>query len=147
MTSRETRAHRDQIFGDDYAVLRAKAREVAERISDIPGLVDLYPGFEGTAPVALPDRQCGGSPCGTSASDVAGDLDDSLHGVVASILRRPDRPIGVRVRYPDAIRFDPSGSPNSHSWWSGRHHAHLAVATPYTQAPKPCWSGKVCDRP
>jgi multidrug efflux pump subunit AcrB len=30
-----------------------------------------------------------------------------LHGVVASLLRRPDRPIGVRVRYPDAIRFDP----------------------------------------
>jgi multidrug efflux pump subunit AcrB len=37
---------------------------------------------------------------------VASDLDDSLHGVVASLLRRPDRPIGVRVRYPDAVRFD-----------------------------------------
>ena len=37
---------------------------------------------------------------------MASDLDDSLHGVVASLLRRPDRPIGVRVRYPDAVRFD-----------------------------------------
>jgi multidrug efflux pump subunit AcrB len=37
---------------------------------------------------------------------VATDLDDSLHGVVASVLRRPDRPIGVRVRYPDSVRFD-----------------------------------------
>jgi multidrug efflux pump subunit AcrB len=38
---------------------------------------------------------------------VASDLDGSLHGVVASMLRRPERPIGVRVRYPDSVRFDP----------------------------------------
>jgi CzcA family heavy metal efflux pump len=96
-----------KIFGDDYAVLRAKAREVVERIRDIPGLVDLYPGFEGSAPeLRFRIDSSAAARAGTSASDVAGDLDDSLHGVVASILRRPDRPIGVRVRYPDAIRFD-----------------------------------------
>jgi len=32
-----------KIFGDDYAVLRAKAREVAERIRDIPGWLTSIP--------------------------------------------------------------------------------------------------------
>ncbi len=97
-----------KIFGDDYATLRAKAQEVVERIRDVPGLVDLYPGFEGRAP-ELRFRIDGAAAAraGTSAADVADDLEASLHGVVASILRRPDRSIGVRVRYPDAVRFDP----------------------------------------
>lgn len=96
-----------KLFGDDYATLRTKAQEVAARIRDVPGLVDLYPGFEGQAP-ELRFRIDGAAAAraGTSAADVASDLDDSLHGVVASMLRRPDRPIGVRVRYPDAVRFD-----------------------------------------
>ena len=96
-----------KIFGDDYASLRAKARAVADRIHDIPGLVDLYPGFEGLAPdLRFRIDSAAAARAGKSASDVASDLDDSLHGVVASLLRRPDRPIGVRVRYPDAVRFD-----------------------------------------
>lgn len=33
-------------------------------------------------------------------------LDGALHGEVASLIRRADRPIGVRVRYPDDVRFD-----------------------------------------
>jgi multidrug efflux pump subunit AcrB len=97
-----------KIFGDDYETLRAKAQEVAGRIRDVPGLVDLYPGFEGRAP-ELRFRIDGtaATRAGMSAADVASDLDDALHGVVSSILRRPDRPIGVRVRYPDSVRFDP----------------------------------------
>jgi CzcA family heavy metal efflux pump len=97
-----------KIFGDDYATLRAKALEAAERIHDVRGLVDLYPGFEGQAP-ELRFRIDGASAAraGKSAADVANDLEASLHGVVASVLRRPDRPIGVRVRYPDSVRFDP----------------------------------------
>jgi CzcA family heavy metal efflux pump len=97
-----------KLFGDDYTVLRAKAKEVSERIAEIPGLVDLYSGFEGKAPElrfridsAVAER------AGRSAAEVASVLEHSLHGVTASLLRRPDRPIGVRVRYPDAVRFDP----------------------------------------
>src|SRR5262249_16452668 len=39
-----------KLFGDDYVTLRAQARAIVERIHDVPGLVDLYPGFEGQAP-------------------------------------------------------------------------------------------------
>jgi len=31
-----------------------------------------------------------------------------LRGTVAAVFRRPDRPINVRVRYPDEVRFDPA---------------------------------------
>jgi CzcA family heavy metal efflux pump len=96
-----------KLFGDDYAVLAAKAAEVAERIKDVPGLVDLYAGVEADSP-ELRVRIDGGAAArlGKSAADVAADLDAALHGVVASLVRRPDRPVAVRVRYPDAVRFD-----------------------------------------
>jgi CzcA family heavy metal efflux pump len=96
-----------KLFGDDYAVLRAKAHEVVARIRDVDGLVDLYEGFEGKAP-ELRFRIDGAAAArlGKSAQQIADELDAALHGVVAAILRRPDRPIGVRVRYPDRVRFD-----------------------------------------
>jgi multidrug efflux pump subunit AcrB len=98
-----------KLFGDDYAVLRAKASELAERIRSVTGLVDLYPGFEGEAPeLKFRVDDAAAARLGKSAGDVAGDLEAALHGVVASLLRRPDRPIGVRIRYPDSVRFDPA---------------------------------------
>jgi multidrug efflux pump subunit AcrB len=97
-----------KLFGDDYAVLRAKAEEIATRIREVPGLVDLYAGFEGNAPeLRLRIDGAGAARLGMTAADVTSDLDAALRGVVASTIRRPDRPIGVRVRYPDQVRFDP----------------------------------------
>jgi CzcA family heavy metal efflux pump len=96
-----------KLFGPDYPTLRAKAAELAARIENIPGLVDLYPGFEGVAPeLRFRIDAAAAARAGLSAADIATDLDDSLHGVVASALRREDRLIGVRVRYPDTVRFD-----------------------------------------
>jgi len=43
-----------------------------------------------------------------TAADVTADLETALHGTIASTIRRPDRPIGVRVRYPDRVRFNPA---------------------------------------
>jgi CzcA family heavy metal efflux pump len=96
-----------KLFGEDYSVLRAKAREVVARIRDVPGLVDLYEGFEGQAPeLRFRIDSAAAGRMGKSAVQVADELDAALHGVVAALLRRPDRPIGVRVRYPDEVRFD-----------------------------------------
>ncbi len=98
-----------KLFGSDYARLRQLAAEVAGRIRDVPGLVDLFPGFEGdTAELKLRIDPARAARLGTTGAALSRDLDAALHGVVASILRRPDRPIGVRVRYPDQIRFDPA---------------------------------------
>jgi CzcA family heavy metal efflux pump len=98
-----------KLFGSDYGVLRAKAQEVASRIRDIPGLVDLYPGYESDATELKLRIDAGrAGRLGLTAVDLTNDLEAALRGVVASTIRRPDRPIGVRVRYPDEIRFDPA---------------------------------------
>jgi CzcA family heavy metal efflux pump len=96
-----------KLYGDDYAPLRVQAAETAARIRDVPGLVDLYAGFEGDAPeLRFRVDPARAARLGMTASDIAADLDAALRGTVASAIRRPDRTIGVRVRYPDAIRFD-----------------------------------------
>ena len=96
-----------KLFGSDYAGLAAKAREVAERVAGVPGLVDLYGGVEGEAPELKLRLDAGDAArFGLTAAEVTADLDAALHGTVASVIRRADRPIGVRVRYADAVRFD-----------------------------------------
>jgi CzcA family heavy metal efflux pump len=105
-----------KLFGADYAVLQKLAADVAHRIADVPGLVDLYAGHEGdTTELTLRLDAAAAARFGLTASDVAAQLDAGLHGTLASTLRRPDRPVGVRVRYPDAVRFD------------GRALAHLPL--------------------
>jgi CzcA family heavy metal efflux pump len=96
-----------KLSGEDYAVLRRLAQEVSDRVKGVEGLVDLFPGFEGDAP-ELRFRVDGGATArlGHTPADVAADLEAALRGVVAASMRRFDRPLGVRVRYPDAVRFD-----------------------------------------
>jgi CzcA family heavy metal efflux pump len=98
-----------KLFGSDYGVLRAKAQEVAARVRDVRGLVDLYPGFDSDATelkLRIDPGRAGR--LGLTVADLTSDLEAALRGMVASTIRRPDRPIGVRVRYPDEVRFDPA---------------------------------------
>ena len=97
-----------KLFGDDYAALRAQGDgDRPPASSDVPGLVDLYKGFEGDAPeLRFRVDPARAARLGMTAADVSAELDAALRGVVASSIRRPDRAIGVRVRYPDAVRFD-----------------------------------------
>jgi CzcA family heavy metal efflux pump len=98
-----------KLFGDDYATLRAQGAIVAGALREVPGLVDLYEGSEGLAPeLTFRVDPAAAARLGRSSQELATDLDAALHGVVATRLRRPDRPLGVRVRYPDAVRFDPA---------------------------------------
>ena len=96
-----------KLFGDDYATLRSAAREVAHRVEGIPGLVDLFPGFEGNAPeLRVRFDPAASARLGLTDADVTSQLDTALHGVVSAVIPRPDRPIGIRVRYADDVRFD-----------------------------------------
>ncbi len=98
-----------KIFGDDYATLRRQAADVVARIRDVRGLVDLYPGFEDESPeLQFRIDAAQAARLGRTAADIAADLETTLRGTVAAVFRRPDRPIDVRVRYPDDVRFDPA---------------------------------------
>ncbi|HYS11210.1 MAG TPA: efflux RND transporter permease subunit [Myxococcales bacterium] len=88
-----------RFFGQDPAVLRDLAAQAAERIKEVPGLVDLFDGNEGCAPELdlrvdplLAGRQ------GLPAQVVGDQLAGAFLGDVATQLRKPDHLEDVRVR-------------------------------------------------
>jgi multidrug efflux pump subunit AcrB len=120
-----------KLFGDDYAVLRRLATEVSARIKDVPGLVDLYPGFEDESPeLRFRIDPAQAARFGRTAADVAADLETALRGTVAAVFRRPDRPINVRVRYPDEVRFDPARIANLSIAWRPDGAVPVAAVAP-----------------
>ena len=96
-----------RIFGDDPALLDVSATLVADRLETLSELVDLSPGVEGNVPVLQANLNAHVAiGLGVSPADVARDLQVALTGLVVAQARVEDRLIGVRVRMPDAARFD-----------------------------------------
>jgi multidrug efflux pump subunit AcrB len=88
--------------------LRKLAQEVGKRLEGTPSLVDFYDGIEAEVPIH--DYRVDGDAAlraGLSAADVASDLATALRGTVVGTVPRFDRLVPVRVRFPDAVRFDP----------------------------------------
>src|ERR1019366_2588099 len=72
------------------------------------GLVDLYTGEERDQPeLRYAMRRDPIARLGTTPDEVTAQLDSALLGARVGAIRRYDRLIGVRVRYPDPVRFDP----------------------------------------
>ncbi len=98
-----------KFFGEDPAVLAALGRDAAARMEGIDGIVDLYDGLEGeTSTLTVRIDRIATARVGRTPADVASELAAALGGVQAGTMRRFDRAIGIRVRYPDAVRFDPA---------------------------------------
>lgn len=96
-----------KIYGDEEDALRAQALRVAGAIATIPGLVDIYDGQA----ACTPERTFQLDPFALSRSDVtaravAQQMSAALLGEMAPPLPRGDRFVPVRVRWPDAERFD-----------------------------------------
>jgi CzcA family heavy metal efflux pump len=127
-----------KLFGDDYSVLRRLAGEVVARVHDVPGLVDLYPGYEDESPeLRFRVDQAQAARLGKTAADVAAELEASLRGTIAGVFRRADRPINVRVRYPDDVRFDPARVMTLAFGWGSAGAIPVAAAAPPARAAVP----------
>jgi CzcA family heavy metal efflux pump len=97
-----------KVLGADYAKLHEIADDLYGRIKDMPGLVDLYSGEERqAAELRYVMRREPIARLGTTPDDVSKQLETALLGDVVGSIRRYDRLVGVRVRYPDPVRFDP----------------------------------------
>ena len=96
-----------KLFGPDYDKLHELGDALAEKLKDVPGLVDVYDGHEREAPelrfVATRDAI---ARFNTTPDDLSTQLQTALRGAVVGQVRRFDRLIGVRVRYPNPVRFD-----------------------------------------
>ena len=96
-----------KIFGDDTARLEELADEVEPKIEQIKGIVDVVGVERGNPEVTWEIDPAATGRLGLTTAQVSEQLAAAWLGEVATELRLSDRTIPVRVRYPDAVRFDP----------------------------------------
>ena len=95
-----------KIFGDDLGELARLAERSAARMGKVTGLVDLVVPQRGNPEVDVRIDPTRAARVGFTVEAVAKQLQAGLLGQVATSIRRGDRLIGVRARFPDARRFD-----------------------------------------
>jgi CzcA family heavy metal efflux pump len=91
-----------KVFGTDQNIIEQKAREVADLIKNVPGVVDVFNGIviSGPSLIVRVDRTLAAR-AGLTPDDVLGQLHTMVNGTVDSYVLRGEKLIGVRVRYPD----------------------------------------------
>ena len=94
-----------KVFGPDAATLRGLAP--VSKLVEEAGAKDVNANVQLGNPdlFVLPEREAIAR-MGLNESDVDTQLDVALHGQVAATLPQQDRITDIRVRYPDAVRFD-----------------------------------------
>jgi multidrug efflux pump subunit AcrB len=96
-----------KILGDDVRALEDYAEAAGEKLDKLPELVDVFDGRDGATPIldARSDR-AQLARLGIDPQAVGADLTIALTGREVAQLLRPERSIGVRLRYPDDVRYD-----------------------------------------
>jgi len=96
-----------KLFGEDLNTLEAYARRLEGPLEKIEGLEDLYNGVsEPTAEMELRVREAEAQRLGLSPTEVGDQVSAALLGTDAGEVHAEDRPIAVRARAPDAVRYD-----------------------------------------
>ncbi|MGE5236880.1 MAG: efflux RND transporter permease subunit, partial [Acidobacteriota bacterium] len=95
-----------KLFSPDIGVLKRVAPEVAERISHVRGVVDVFDGliYAGST-LTLRMRETEARRFGLTADDVAAAVGTAMLGQVSTSVLQGDRVVNVRVRV-DARRVD-----------------------------------------
>jgi multidrug efflux pump subunit AcrB len=115
-----------RLFGSDLEGLETYGRKLHDALGKVEGLEDLYNGVsEPSAEIAMHVNDAEANRIGLTPDQVAGAVSATLLGVEAGEIRLEDRAIGVRVRAPDSVRFDP------------RHLAALPVFAPGSRSAAP----------
>jgi len=97
-----------KLYGERLDTLEAFGRRLAPDLEEIAGLEDFYDGVSEPSPELLMRvRQSEAQRLGMTPADVGDAVSAALLGVAAGELRTEDRPVAVRVRAPDSVRFDP----------------------------------------
>jgi CzcA family heavy metal efflux pump len=96
-----------KIFGDDMTTLQTIAARIGEKLKSVEGLVDLVLPRRGNPELEVRVDPTRAAKAGFTTQEVSSQLADGLLGDVATEVRRADRLIDLRVRYPDTYRFDP----------------------------------------
>jgi CzcA family heavy metal efflux pump len=96
-----------KLFGDDLNQLETYARSISDPLSKVAGVEDLFNGVsEPSAEILLHVGSAESARAGLTPAGVGDVVQGALLGVPAGEVRAADRAIAVRVRAPDAVRFD-----------------------------------------
>ena len=94
------------VLGDDPRALDAYAKLAGARLAKLDKLVDVFDGREGMTPILRTQLQPAQlARLGLDAGDVGSDLTIAVAGREVAQVLRPERTIGVRLRYPDDVRY------------------------------------------
>jgi multidrug efflux pump subunit AcrB len=97
-----------KMYGADLNGLEAYARKLEPSLSKIDGIEDFFNGVsEPSAELDMTVHQAEANRIGLTPVQVADQVSGALLGQQAGEIRLDDRTIGVRVRAPDSVRFDP----------------------------------------
>ena len=97
-----------KLFGERLDSLEAYARRLEPGLDSVAGLEDLYNGVSEPSPELLMRvNQAEADRLGLTPEDVGNTVSAALLGTRAGEVRSEDRPVAVRVRAPDSVRFDP----------------------------------------
>jgi CzcA family heavy metal efflux pump len=88
-----------KLYSTDQAWLEEKAPEVAARLEQVAGVVDIFDGLVYTGPtISLQTRAADARRFGLTADDVANAVNTAMLGQTASSVLQGDRVIDIRVR-------------------------------------------------
>jgi len=94
-----------KIFHPDVRVAEEAARAVAAKVEDVEGLEDLFDGVQGDLPtMVLQVDPARAARLGVTTEEVTAQARAGMFGEEAGSVRETDRLVGIRVRYPDAVR-------------------------------------------
>ncbi|HKV49713.1 MAG TPA: efflux RND transporter permease subunit, partial [Gemmatimonadaceae bacterium] len=97
-----------KLFGAQLDALETYAKSLADPLAKVNGVEDLYNGVsEPAAEMLLRVDGAEAARVGLTPAQVGSAVSASLLGVEAGQVHAGDRPIGVRVRAPDSVRYDP----------------------------------------
>ena len=97
-----------KLFGPDLDKLETYGAKVGVPLAKVDGVEDLYNGVtEPSAELAMTLDAARVNAAGLTTERVADQVTGALLGAEAGAVRLEDRSVGVRVRAPDSVRFDP----------------------------------------
>ena len=102
-----------KIFGNDPLRLAELAEPVEEMLNKVQGVVDVVGVQKGNPEVTWTVDPIASERYGLTVAQVSDQLAGNWLGEVATDLRLADRRVPVRVRLPDAYRFDPNWLPQT----------------------------------
>ncbi len=97
-----------KLFGPDLVALETYAQSIAPKLAKVDGIEDLYNGVsEPSAELAMTIHTAEANRIGLTPDQVSSEVSGALMGAEAGDVRLEDRSVGIRVRAPDSVRFNP----------------------------------------